>query len=214
MNQNLLSALKNSFFAGLFALVLAGCGISKRIAVTDFGKYRANIFFQFGSSKLTEESSANLEVIVATIKQYLEGARRRKPRNVLVEIWGDASEEKTEKGKKANKKVKAARAQTVLNQLNAILEKEGITAVELKIVEGPEVEEDAIKEKEEGYKRAVLDITFKQDRKPCSHLISGKQKEAHSEISNSSNSDEEVSKRRAEKRSKSVIKKWFSKSKA
>ena len=211
MNQNLLSTFRNSFFAGILALIVTGCGISKRIAVTDFGKYRANIFFQFGSSKLTEESSNNLEVIVATIKQYLESARRRKPRNILVEIWGDASEEKTEKGKKANKKIKAARAENVLKALKEALEKEGIiSGVELKVVDGPEVEEETVEEKEEGYKRAVLDITFLQNRKPCSHLISG----AQAKPENSKASEEETSKRRAEKRSKSLIKRWFSKSKA
>lgn len=189
MNRNLLGAFRNHLLAGICALVLAGCSISK-IPVEDFGKYRANIFFQFGSSKVTEESSSNLEVIVATVKQYLESTRRGKPRNVLIEIWGDASEEKTQKGKLANKKIKEARAQIVANELASIIQREGLTGIELKVVSGPEVEEEATsEEKERGYKRAVVDVTFKQQRKSSRRLFVKKKDEAISDETNEKVSD-------------------------
>ena len=169
MNKNLLGSLGNFFLIGFLVLTLTGCKIGRQAPVVDYGKYRANIFFEFNKSEITDESNSNLSVIMTTIKQFLSASKRGKPRKILIEIRGDASEEKSQKGRIANERIKRERAEKVASELNKMIENMELKAafknVEILILDDKAPREESIPEEaEKGYKRAIVDITFIENK--------------------------------------------------
>lgn len=165
MNKDLFSCFKDVFLAGLFSMLLVGCSIGRRLPVVDYGKYRANVFFEFNKSTLSNESVANLDVLVTTIKQFLSSASRNKPRKVIIEVRGDASEEKTKKGKEANKRIKRQRAEIVAAELKKMIEQMGLDGVEISILDDEIVDDSLPEDEKKGYKRAIVDITFVEEKR-------------------------------------------------
>lgn len=169
MNKNLLGSLGNFFLIGFLVLTLTGCKIGRQAPVVDYGKYRANIFFEFNKSEIISESSSNLDVILATMKQFLSASRRGKPRKILIEIRGDASEEKSQKGRIANERIKKERAEKVASELAKMIEKMELKTelknIEIMVLDDKTPREECTPEEaEKGYKRAIVDITFIENK--------------------------------------------------